>query len=239
AVELVRRVREGGRRADEQPLLRGLARRVVVEVHFHVVADVQIKIAVVVDVAPGDARAPVRVAQPRLGGHVRERAVAVVVVQDDLAQEGDDQVVVAVVVEVADRHPLAETGAGQARLFRAGGEGAVAVVAVEFAGRLRPPRPGPHRAVLHAEQVQPAVVVVVDPGDAGAHRLLDVVLRRGRVEVGKADPGGRGHVHEPGQARRRLGGRLFGGRRGGGGGGGGGRGGGGVQARGRQWGEGQ
>src|SRR5438067_1167029 len=62
AKELVRHLREDGRRALVAYLVLGLlARLVMIDVHFNIVADVQIQIAVPVDVAPGAAGGEVRV----------------------------------------------------------------------------------------------------------------------------------------------------------------------------------
>src|SRR4029077_16139424 len=63
---------------------------------------------------------------------------------------------------------------------------------------------GLHRTVLHTEQVEPAVVVVIDPRDAAAHRLLDVMAFGRRVEVPEVDAGRGGDILEPRKARRGL-----------------------------------
>src|SRR5262249_24930288 len=157
-----------------------------------------------VNVAPGAARGQVRVVvHPRPGGDVHEApaalAVGLVVVEDNAAQVGHGQVVEAVVVEVADRTAQAEAGAGHARLVRDGGGGAVAVVPVQLVGGPGP-RARPDRAVLDDEQVRPTIVVVIDPAEAAAEGLVDVVRGGVAVEMPERDPARPGGAHKPGKA---------------------------------------
>ena len=133
------------------------------------------------------------------------------------AVAGDVEVGEAVVVVVADRHPHAVAvlrHPGEARLLRDVGEGAVRLLveeAVPEAGvRLVGPLPRGHgilepRAVRE-EDVQPAVLVVVEEGDASAHGLEQVLVRGRGALVLEVDP-----------ERRRDLGELDLGRRGGGG----------------------
>ena len=85
--------------------------------------------------------APCILREPGLRGHVGERAVAVVVIQDVVAVAGDEEVVEAVVVVVADGDRRCPARARQAGLLGDVGEGAVAVVPVETIGRARAARP--------------------------------------------------------------------------------------------------
>ncbi len=177
---------------------------VVVEVDLDVVADVQVEEAVAVDVAPGAAGGEVRVVQAGPFRDVAEApaaaAVGLVVVEDDAAEVGDDEVVEAVVVEVADGAAHAEAGPGQTHPLGHVGEGAIAVVAVQLVRRLRAPGAGGAKgSVLDAEEVGPAVVVVIDPAQAAAHALGHHVQRRAAVVIVEVDAAGGRHVLEPGQ----------------------------------------
>ena len=115
---------------------RAFAGDVVIEVDGSIVADVEVKPAVAVDVAPGAAGGPVGVGDLRFGGDVaeaaaaRRRRVGDIVEQTDPAEIGDDEIVEAVVIEVADGAAHAVTGLVEADRGRHIGEGAVAVVSV-------------------------------------------------------------------------------------------------------------
>ena len=85
-----------------------------------------------------------------------------------------NEVVESVVVVVADGDGRCPAGAGQAGLGRDIGERAVAVVLVEAIGRTRR-RPFETRAAQH-EQIQPAVVVVVEKRHSASDDLDDVAL---------------------------------------------------------------
>ena len=125
------------------------------------------------------------------------------------AEERNDEIVEAVVIEVADGAAHAVTGLVEADRGRHIGEGAVAVVAVQLVGGERSfSIAGEQRAALDAEEVGPAVVVVIDPADAAAHRLGDVHCRRGAVEVDEIDPRVGSGVDEPRHPRRRSRGLL-------------------------------
>ena len=73
-------------------------------IEVHVAGDEQIQVPVTVVVEEAAARAPDarRPGDARFLGHVRERAVAVVAVEDVPSPVGDEEIVEAVVVEVAD-----------------------------------------------------------------------------------------------------------------------------------------
>src|SRR5208283_61613 len=134
-----------------------------------------VAVAIVVD--EGTARPPVGAAgaeQTSLGCHVRERAIAVVAVQDVLAEIGDEEIVETVIVVVADGNAGGPAGLGKPSLRCDVGEGSITVVLIEPVGSSR-------RRILEAgpaqyEDVEPAVIVVIEESDATPHRLNDVVL---------------------------------------------------------------
>ena len=141
------------------------------------------------------------------GSHVHEAppalAIGFVVVKDDTPPIGDHEIVEAVVVVIADGAAHAEAGAGQPDHFGDVGKRPVAAVPIQLVGgEWTVGGRGPDGTVLNAEKIQPAVVVIVDPTQAAAHRLEDVVLRRGRIEVPEPDPTVGDDVHEPGDSRR-------------------------------------
>src|SRR5260370_27866437 len=94
----------------------------------------------------------------RFLGHVGERAVAVVAIQNILSQVGKKKIVEAVVVVVGDCRRRSPSSAAQAGLIGDVGEGAVTVVLVQtISGFIR--ALDAHAA--QKEDIQPAVVVVV------------------------------------------------------------------------------
>ena len=120
---------------------------------------------------------------------VGKRAVAVVAVEDVPAKRGDVHVLVAVVVVVANRDPHAVAGAPDPGSVGDVLEAAVGQLPVKPIVKTRIPlvggRPARHRIgqrrAVHEEQIEPAVVVVVEHGDASAHGLEQVLLARRRA----------------------------------------------------------
>ena len=160
--------------------------RVVVAPEVEVVGDVEVEVAVAVDIEKAGAGAPLRRTARHAGRrrHIRECAVAVVLVQEVGAEAGDVEVEIAVAVVVADGDAglvgvLARAAAVHARLRGHVAERAVTVVAVEHVCRAR-------RAVDEV-QILKTVVVVVDPRDARAEGLDHVLLRGGARLVHEID----------------------------------------------------
>ena len=162
-----------------------------------IVANEQVQVAVVIVVAPGGAEGPVQfgsqVSHSGTGRHIRERAVVVVAEQMIAAISGDVEVGPTVVVVVCDGDPLpiAEIPL-QSRPFRHIRKRAVPIVAVKDTAlgevRFRPGRAG-GRSSLHGEDVQEAIVVVVEKGHAAARRLNKSVPPRRAVRVGPVQAG--------------------------------------------------
>ena len=174
-------------------------------IEVDVVGDEQIEAAVAVVVEEAAAGAPAlrRSRHAGLLGHVGERAVAVVVVEDVAAPVADEQIVEAVVVVVADAAALSPARMRQPGLARHVGEGAVAVVVEQVTGRLRRLHRRIEAGAVHQEDVQPAVVVVVEQRDTAAHLLEQELLVDGAAGTFTAcdRPAGSGDV---GEQRRRC-----------------------------------
>jgi hypothetical protein len=112
-----------------------------------------------------------------------------------LAVGGDEEIVVAIVVVVADSDAKSVHGDGEAGLLCDVSEGAVVVVAVErgrgdAAGMAWPP------GTVDEEDVLPAVVVVVDEGDAGTEGFRKILFAESAVVVDEMDAGGSGDIDE-------------------------------------------
>src|SRR5260370_10402080 len=113
----------------------------------------------------------------RLFAGVGERAVSIVVVENVFAVIGNVKIFEAIVVVIADAHALSPAGVSQAGFFGDIGERAVMVVAVEVVRRCTDLRQGFQRGAVYEENVGPAIIVVIENGDAGSRRFDDVFFR--------------------------------------------------------------
>src|SRR5262249_52816611 len=138
---------------------------------------------------------------------IHERAPARVPEQPALADACDEDVGEAVVVEVAGRDAHAVQLDVEARRLRDVGERAVPVVLEQLQrGSLRcVPRPVD---AVHAQNVLPAVVVVVEERAAGAERFGQQLASVGAAVVDEAQSGRRGDVREAERRFRRASARL-------------------------------
>ncbi len=166
-----------------------------------VVADIQIEVAVTVEVGEGGRGRPVAPAvQSGVSSRVLERAVAPIVQQEIRPEPRDEQIGPAVVVVIGAGHAEAISAANPrdpgalARIL----ERPVSAVAEQAVAQLGPGRLGPgwEGSTLDEIDIEPAVAVIVEDGDAATDRLGDLVLRRLVVVVGEAEPGGVGIVAE-------------------------------------------
>ena len=199
-----------GARVAEDRAVGGRADPVDLRVPVGVVRDHEVEQAVVVVVEEGGAhREQVLrlLVEAGAGGHLAERAVAVVVVEHVRAGVGDEQVRPPVVVVVADRDAVrdVEVPALELRLGRDLLERAVAAVAQQ-AAVVGGVGPGVLRqlAAVRQEDVEPAVPVVVEERHAAAHRLREVLAPSLVVvvrHVGELGPAG--HVAEAHAGRDR------------------------------------
>jgi hypothetical protein len=190
-----------------------LAGGVVGERPVHVLADVQVGVAVAVQVTPGGAGAPEVVAlQPDGLGDLDEApaalAVGLVVEEGQPAVAGDEQVGPAVAVVVGDGNPVAvEVDAVEAGLRGHVAELPAAQVAVQLAGvalNLLLVR-AVEIAAAGEEDVEQAVAVVVDQRHPAAQRLQDgVVVGLLAVAVGEVHARAGRHVAEQVRVRGRA-----------------------------------
>ena len=170
------------------------------EVHGHVAAHEQIEVAVAVVVREAAAHRPAARGDAGLRGEVREGAVAVVAVVGVAAEAGHVDVLPAVAVDVGRAHAHRPGGVSDAGPVGHVLEPPVAEVAVEHAARGLGVARRRHLGRRGQVDVEQAVVVVVEEGEPGAHRLHDVVLLRGGVVL-DADAGLARDVAEDGLRR--------------------------------------
>ena len=157
-----------------------------------IMADVEVEVAVVIEVREGGRSRPgAGASQAPSFGDVLEGAVALVAVEGVSIPSGDEQVGVAVVVDVADGDPVPIAGrqgleSGEPRGVL---EGAVALVAEEAVAPGGPAgvrRKGP---TLDHVNVEPAVAIVVEEAGTPAGRLRELVNRGLAVVVDERQPG--------------------------------------------------
>ena len=146
-------------------------------------------VAVVVDegaaIAPGFSGAR----DTCLFAYVGECSVAVVVIEDVLSVVGDVEIFPPVVVVIADADALAPAGVGEAGFLRDVGESAVVIVVVKMARGRFCGRGRVEACPVDNENVRPAVVVVIEDGDARSGGFDDVFLAVHAAEnygIGKA-----------------------------------------------------
>ncbi len=152
--------------------------------------------AVVVDKRAARAPADLRAGQTGFVGHVAKRAVAVVAVQHVVPPVGDEQVVGPAVVVVAHAHATSPPMPDQSGLLGDIGEGAITIVAVQPVGC--PRRDCVHSPPVQDENVEPAIVVIVNERGAAADRLEDVAGVVGRaIDRRLRQARGLGHICEP------------------------------------------
>src|ERR1039458_4711009 len=167
------------------------------EVELQVVGDEQVQVAIAVVIHEGAAGSPSysRREQTRLFGDIGERAVSIIAVENVLAPGSGKDVVNAIVIIVCDGDAVRPTRARESGLRGDIGEGAIPVVLVQPVG-------GPRRRAFQAraaehEDIQPAVVIVIEEGDAAAHRFDDVqVAVDAAVNHRFAQARVRGHVRK-------------------------------------------
>ena len=152
--------------------------------------------AIFVVIHPGGAGAEfVRALQSRFLRHIGKCAVAIVVKQMALSVGGDKEVIVAIVIVIADSHAHAVQLHVQTSFVGHIGERAIVIVVIELECRVLANVAGPAHAV-DEENVGPAVVVVIDEGDARAHRFREIFFAEGAVVVDEMDSGLLGDVAE-------------------------------------------
>ena len=156
------------------------------EIEVDVVGDEQVETAVAVVVDERRARSPSepRVLQAGALGQLGKRSVAVVAIQAVLAVVGDEQVLVAVIVVVARGGALAPAVRADARPGRHVLERAVAFVAIQVRRWLATLREPFERGAVDEEDVQSAVVVVVEDRDAAPGGLEQVPVGAKAAEYG-------------------------------------------------------
>src|SRR5690348_2208560 len=128
-------------------------------------------------------------------GHVREGAVAIIVKQMILAVGGDEDVVTAVVIIIADGYAHAIHFNGQARLLGHVRKCSVVIVAIEGQRGVLAAMAGPVSAV-HKQNVFPAVAVVIEKSDAGAHGFGQPFVSEGAIIVDEMYSRSLGHIFE-------------------------------------------
>ena len=117
-------------------------------------------------------------------GQIGEGSIAVVVIKRTASVAGDKEIVVTVVVKVADCDAGGISHADQPRLFGHVFEGTIGLLVVEavpvfrivFLGYAIDRHGISNVRTVREEDVEPPIVVVVEQGDAGPHRLEKIFL---------------------------------------------------------------
>src|SRR5437764_5919887 len=161
-----------------------------------IVADDQVEVAILVVVDPGGAGAEfLRSEQSCFLRDIGERAVAIVMKNVALAVGRDENIVVTVIVVIPDGNTESKHLHVEAGFVGYVGEGAVVIVVIELRGGMLLDVAGPVHAV-YEKNVRPAVIVVIDEGDARAHGFRQEFLAERAIVVDEADSRGLRDVAE-------------------------------------------
>src|SRR4029077_2091917 len=149
------------------------------------------EIAVVVVIAESRAGAPATgIAHAGFSSDVGERSIAIVVIEHGAVEISNVEIFPSVVVVVANRQAEAPSTVRDPGFGAYVGEGAVVIVAVELVGMALAGAHVFQGGAVDQEDVHPAVVVVIEDGDASAHGLNDVAFFQAPAGEMEIDAGG-------------------------------------------------
>src|SRR5256884_1821661 len=148
------------------------------QVEIDVVRDKQIELAVAVVIYESAAGVPALAVAANAGfvGHIRKRAIAVVVIKNIFAEIADEEILEAVVVVVTNADALSPAGVGYASLQSNVGECAVSIIFEEMGRWLLALGETFQARSVHQENVEPAVVVVIIKSNAAASGLKQIFV---------------------------------------------------------------
>ena len=171
--------------------------RQVIQIQVDVISDIKVEVPVVVVIPKRRAGPPPPgIAHASLRGHVSERAIVVVMVENGTFKIGNIEIFPAVVVVVTYGHAESPPAMCQARLDRYIGEGAIVIVAIKLAGMALGRVQVLERRTVDQKNIHPAVVVIVEDSDAAAHRLHDVAFFRAAAGEMKINSSSACHIHK-------------------------------------------
>ena len=150
-------------------------------------ADEEIQQPIVVVIEPDGARRPPGRGHARFCGHIGERPIAVVAIEQRASIAGDEDVRPAIVVVVADRDAHAERPARHAGLVRHVGKGAIAIVPQQRVLERRGGLKKVAGTAVHQVDVHPPVVVEIEEGASGTERFREESRWRPGVLVRPGD----------------------------------------------------
>ena len=189
------------RAGEHRCVLEGGVRRRALDVELEIVGDIEVEIAVAVEVAEGGCRTPGRPADARRLGHLLEAPAKVS--QEGVASVARDiDVIEAVGVEVPHRNPDPPALEREPGVGGRVSEAHVPEVLEEPA--TRPVLRIGHGRAIGNEDVEVAVIVVVDQRDAAALGLEDLRRRRRAGRPDDVDAAFGGHVREVDGLRHRA-----------------------------------
>ena len=130
-------------------------------------------------------------------------------IQDVLAKVSQEQIIVAVVIVIADADAVTPARMAESRFLGHIGESAVAIVVIEVICRFLAGGKSLVLGAVQQEDIEPAIVVVIEEGDSTTVGLHDVLLRVFvTVNGGSGKAGARRDVSE--SHRKRPAGKLRG-----------------------------
>ena len=177
--------------------------RQVRPVNLQVISDKQVQMTITIIVDKGAARAPsgfAAVAQACELRHVSECSIPIILIKNILAIIGNKDIFKAIVIVVRDGDCARPSTAHQARLLRNIAERAVSIIFIQPIRRARDGLAGARTA--EHQNIQPAIIVIVEKGNSTADRLEDIfLLVNASIDGGGSKAGAGRHVGKMGQER--------------------------------------
>src|SRR5690242_15724189 len=163
---------------------------------FDVIGDQQVEPSVFIVVKPSRAGGPsVFIGYASLGGDVGKGPIAVIVIKDSAAVAGHVEIGIAVVVEVSNRNSLAVVSfTSDAGLRSDVSKSSVAIVVIEGAAQRLGWFVDIGGGGLDEIQVHEPVLIVVQPGYAGAHGFQVILFVGGSAVLNESDSGGLANI---------------------------------------------
>src|SRR6478672_7194884 len=162
---------------------------------FDVMRDKKVQLAVIVIIEPYGAGGEAGISYTRFCRNIGKLAIAEIVEEMIAANGGDIDIVIAIIVVVPHRAAQAVHLNGQAGSLRHISKSSILIIMVEGrsgpAGFVSRPIHG-----INQQDVLPAVIVIINKADAGAHGFRKIFLAESAVVVFEMYPGLCGDIDE-------------------------------------------
>ena len=169
----------------------------------HIIANKQIQQPVAIEIEPQRRRAECAPPpQPRMLRNIHKRATPRIAKQPVLPYRSDIDIRKAVVIVIGHGNAQPIHLHGQPRALRHIRERPVTIIAIQLQRAPLPLMPRPV-APVHEQNIEPAVVIVIEKRAPGPHRLRQIFRPISAAVMTKPNPGRTSHVRQTKPKRRR------------------------------------